>query len=226
MLNRYGNIVVIGLDARKDRWKRCVEIFEKYNISPVTHYCTEIDHNDIHRHYMKDFLTMLRGITDDLVFFEDDFELTDNWQEVLEKAYNDLPEDWDMLYLGANLTRMPLKITENLMKVQGAWLMHGVIMRRKWINDILKFYDLNAIWIIDEWYRRVAPVRKFYMTYPMICYQRPDYSDVVGQYVNYDIFNNQFYKAYEDNCNGARLSTLAERRGGMDASRNIVASEK
>ena len=197
MLNELGNVVVIGLESSTERWDRCVEIFEKYKISPVTHYTTSADFNDLHRHYMKDFLHMLRlkgREKDALVFFEDDFELTEGWEEVLTKAWKDLPQGWDMLYLGCNLTEDVKHVTQNLKRVMGAWLMHGTILSRRFIEYILKQYDYNQIWIIDEWYRQQAPMRNFYMTYPFISYQRKGFSDFVGNYVDYQIFENKYYK--------------------------------
>jgi hypothetical protein len=221
MLKEIGNIVVIGLEARQDRWKRCKDIFARYDISPVSHYCTVQDFHDTHRHYMKDFMQMLRvkGSANHLCFFEDDFELTDNWESILRKAWNDLPTDWDMLYLGANLTISPVKITDNLCRVRGAYLMHATILSNKFIRFIQQHYDLNAVWIIDEWYRVIAPAMKFYMTTPMISYQREDFSDFLGQYIYYDIFNNQFYKKYinENTCNDTRLSADSECRSRVDA---------
>jgi hypothetical protein len=146
---------------------------------------------------MKDFMQMLRvrgRVSNNLVFFEDDFELCEGWEDVLRKAWDDLPADFDMLYLGCNLTRPPLKITDNLYRVMGAWLMHATILSKKFVQYIIEKYDYNAIWIIDDWYRQQAPQKKFYMTYPFISYQRSDYSDMVGQYIFYDIFNNKYYK--------------------------------
>jgi hypothetical protein len=219
MLNSIGKIVVIGLETRADRWNRCKEIFQKYDISPVIHYCTEIDHADKHRHYMKDFMQMLRthGGGNHLCFFEDDFELTDNWEEVLQKAWKDLPTDWDMLYLGGNLTAPPLRVTDNLFRVRGSYLMHATILNNRFVRYILNNYDLNAVWIIDEWYRVIAGDRRFYMTYPMVSFQREDFSDFLGQYIYYDIYNNPHYKKYEDSNPCTRLSASPERRSGVDA---------
>lgn len=198
MLNELGNVVIIGLEERQDRWKRCKEICEQNNISPVTHYGTVCDHNDKHRHYMKDFKQMLRTKGQrDIVFFEDDFELVDGWQDILLNAYKDLPLGWDMLYLGCNLTCDVKPVTRNLVKVQGAWLMHATILSQRFIKHILDHYDYNRIWIIDEWYRQEAPRRNFYMTYPMISYQRADYSDFVNGYTDYQIFENKYYKRIE-----------------------------
>ena len=195
-LNEIGNVVVIGLEQSMDRWKRCREICEQNDIDPVTHYTTVCDYNDKHRHYMKDFLQMLRirGKGGDLVFFEDDFELVDGWEELLRKAWKELPSDWDMLYLGCNLTEPVLPHSDHLVKVRGAWLMHATILSRKWIDYVLRFNDYNQIWIIDDWYRQMAPYRQFYMTYPMVSYQRVEYSDFTGKYEDYKIFENKYYK--------------------------------
>lgn len=212
MLQEIGKIVVVGLKERTDRWERCKEIFQSIGVTNVTHYETVINYNDVHRNYMKDFTRMLRDQRwsgDNLVFFEDDFELVDGWEEVLRKAWADLPKDYDMLYLGANLTMSPVTVTNNLMRVRGAWLMHATILSRKFIDFILKAYDYNRIWIIDEWYRQIANDRKFYMTYPMISYQRPGWSDAVGAYTDYQIFTNQYYKTYENSFTATRLPSSA-----------------
>jgi hypothetical protein len=195
MLHKIGNVVVIGLAAREDRWKRCLQIFEENNITKVTHYTTVQDFKDTHYHATKDFLNLLRiKKSDYLVFFEDDFELTEGWQDVFEKAWKDVPKDFDLLYLGANLTKTPQRITENLVKIRGAWCLHGVIFSRKFIDYIFKAYEIDRRVVFDEWCRTIACDRKFYMVYPMICYQRKDFSDYVGRYVDYDLFNNKYYK--------------------------------
>ena len=203
MLEEIGDIVVIGLKARKDRWNRCQEIFEQNGIERVTYFRTEKDEKNTHRNYMNDFKHMLeikKWNNENLVFFEDDFEFVDGWQEGLKKAWNELPKDFDILYLGCNPTRALVKQSDNLVRVKGAWLMHATILSRKFIEFILKEYDYYQVAIIDEWYRRIACDRKFYMTWPMISYQRVDYSDFLGTETDYNIFNNKFVKYYEDSC--------------------------
>jgi hypothetical protein len=195
MIQQIGEIVIVGLAERTDRWQRCIEILKENKINKVTHYQTQKDPVDVYRHATIDFLDLLkikRG--NDLVFFEDDFELKEGWEEVLKKAWEDLPKDFDMLYLGANLTKTPKRITSNLVRVRGAWCLHGVVMSAKFIEYFLKTFDINRRIVIDEWCRTIAEERKFYMTYPMICFQRKSYSDFVKKEVWYDIFNNKYYK--------------------------------
>lgn len=73
--------------------------------------------------------------------------------------------------------------------------MHATLLRKEWIDFILKFYRPDKCRIIDEWYRQQAPYREFFMTMPQISYQRPDYSDMEGMYVDYKnmAFNNKLY---------------------------------
>jgi hypothetical protein len=187
-------IVILGLESRTDRWDRCKEILQENGIEKVTHYTTQIG-VDKYKHAAQDFINLLRlkrGA--DLMFFEDDFELVTGWRGIFDKAWRDLPSDFDLLYLGCNLTRSPKRVTDNLYRVRGAWCLHGVVFSRQFIDWFLNTYDINQRTVIDEWLRAIAPDRKFYMTYPMICYQRASYSDYVNKEVDYNIFENKYYK--------------------------------
>jgi hypothetical protein len=208
------NVCVIGLKARKDRWVRCKEILQG-KVERVTHYTTVQNHEDSYKGYMTDWLKMLKMFQGEpLMFFEDDFEFTDEFDEVFPKAVAELPQSYDLLYLGANLQAPVTRHSEHLVRVNGAWLMHATLLSAKFIDYILEAYPRSNIRIADEWYRRIAPHREFYMTIPMISYQRKDYSDFVGRYVYYDIFCNKFYKrAYESFEFNTRLPAPSPRRG-------------
>lgn len=169
----------------------------------MTHFQTEKAEKDTHRNYMNDFKRMLeikKWNNNNLVFFEDDFEFIDGWQDVLQRAWEDVPKDFDILYMGCNPTRAILRVTDNLVRIKGAWLMHATILSRQFIEYILKEYDYQQVPIIDEWYRRIACDRKFYMTWPMISYQRTGYSDFLQTDIGYDIFGNKWIKEYENTC--------------------------
>ena len=188
------NVCVIGLKARRDRWARCKEVLQG-RVERVTHYTTVQNFQDSYKGYMTDWMKMLKMFQGQpLMFFEDDFEFTDDFDEVFPKAVAELPQSYDMLYLGANLQAPVTRYSDHLVRVNGAWLMHATLLSAKFIDYILKAYPISNIRIADEWYRRIAPQREFYMTVPMISYQRKDYSDFVGRYVFYDIFSNKYYK--------------------------------
>lgn len=221
MLNEF-NICVIGLKARADRWERCKQVLENAGVRKVTHWTTVQNYEDKYKGYMTDFIKMLKHFRGKpLMFFEDDFELTEDWEDVLEKSLEELPKSYDILYLGANLYSPVTRAGGHLVKVWGAWLMHATLLSPKFIEYIIEKYPVSNIRIIDEWYRKIAPLREFYMTMPMISYQRKDYSDFVGQYVYYDIFSNQHYKrAYESFKFDSQLPAGTARGGRVDATRD------
>lgn len=210
------NYCVIGLKAREDRWARCKEILQKEGVEKVTHYVTVQNYEDPYKGYMTDFLNMLKHFRGEpLMFFEDDFELIPGWRDVFDKAVKELPKSYDLLYLGANLQENVTRAGEYIVRVNGAWLMHATLISPKFIEDILIHYPPSNIRIIDEWYRKIAKTREFFMTMPMISYQRKDYSDFVRQYVYYDIFCNKWYKKSlnEDFKHYSQLPAPSELRG-------------
>ncbi len=198
MLEEIGNIVVFGLESRVDRWERCKEVLTTNGIKRVTRYATQKG-KDIYKQTTSDFLDLLRlKRGNNLVFFEDDFELVDGWEKILRQSWSELPGNWDMLYLGCNLTKTPQRITGNIYRVRGAWCLHAVILNNKFIDYILCNYDINRRIVLDEWMRYEAQRKFFYMTYPMISYQRESYSDYLDKIVNYNIFKNKYYEGIGD----------------------------
>lgn len=185
-------IVIIGLRDRADRWERCKEIIEKEGLKNVTRYITEYDELDPYGNASKDFYNLISSRTDNTLLFEDDFELTPNWRDVLEKSLNDLPRDFDLLYLGCNLTEQAVRITPNLARVRGAWTVTGAIFSKRFCEYIKQNY--NARVVPDEYLRTKAPEKRFYMTYPMICYQRESWSDFAQKVVSYDFWSNKNYR--------------------------------
>jgi len=188
MLDRF-EIIVLSLERRADRRRRCDEILRGYD---YRYYLTRENHSDLWGNASRDYLKMLSTIEDDYaIVFEDDFELKQDG--TFEKAWDQLPDNFDLLYLGANLTTAPQRYSQNLLKLNGAWTVHALVYSRKFINFALNNYDYATCGVYDEWLRNMARQRDFYMTYPMIAWQRPDYSDFVRSDVNYDLFNNQYY---------------------------------
>ncbi len=192
MLQELGDIVLFGLEEREDRWQRSLEVLQSAGVTEVTRFANK-KKADKWRGATEDFLKVLRLMPGNIVFFEDDFELTDDWKDVLQKAWKDLPEKWDLLYLGANLTKSPKIITNNLVKIRGAWCFHAVVINKEFVKYALRTFDPNRKIVFDEWLRMESCKRNFYMTYPMISFQRKSFSDYEDKEVFYNIFNNKYY---------------------------------
>lgn len=105
----------------------------------------------------------------------------------LPLVLQELPTDWDILYLGGNIQGNSFKrVSDHLFKVTNVWTTHAVAYRRKVVEYILEnFPDENIMY--DNWLgAKVLPQFNCFMAYPMIAWQRERKSNLWGNDVNYD----------------------------------------
>jgi GR25 family glycosyltransferase involved in LPS biosynthesis len=119
--------------------------------------------------------------------FEDDVLFEDGCVEVLAQAIDQLPDDFDMLYLGGNVKMPATRYSENLYKItEGVHMSHAILFSPHARAFILANYDPGTHNLIDEWYyRKGLAMMKAFICYPMIAFQRGGYSDVRQQYFDY-----------------------------------------
>lgn len=126
--------------------------------------------------------------------FEDDviFKHTNH----IVYAFEELPENWDILYLGANITNgQPEKYSKHLCRVKSAWTTHGIAYSRRVMEYIYRYFDPNADHMYDDWLsREVLPQFNCFVINPMVCWQRPSFSDLWNREVDY---TNVFIKGDE-----------------------------
>lgn len=178
----------INLDKNPGRWDRSVEAFKGVQIDWVERIITHespdnryISFN--HAHY--DVIKKGYETGEPFCIFEDDVEFDRDWKK-LEEATIQLPEDWDLLLLGANITgydncvwQMPQKVSDNLARLYNSWMTHAIVYSNKMAKWVLDNFNPDYMPVYDEWLRvNAMPVRDVYLINPMICYQRPGYSDV------------------------------------------------
>lgn len=185
----------INLEQNTKRWEDCIPQFIFAGIDYVEQVKTvESPENRYisfnHAHYD----TIKKGYEtgEPFCIFEDDIVFDRDWKR-LEEASIQLPDNWDMLFIGANIVgvdttewQMPTKISGNLARLYNAWQTHSIIYSNKGAKWILDNFDPDKFPVYDEWLRmgyepeHVSAMRNknVYCTIPLICYQRPGYSDV------------------------------------------------
>lgn len=184
----------LNLERNTKRWDECVQEFIKVGIDYVDRInCIEgadryVSFN--HSHYD----TIKKGYEtgEPFCIFEDDVVFDQRWK-VLEEATNQLPVDWDLLYLGANITgydnniwQMPIKVSDNLVRLYNCWMTHAIVYSNKMAKWVLDNFNPEWLPVYDEWLRvNAMPVREVYLINPMICQQRPGYSDIWQKPVAY-----------------------------------------
>lgn len=132
---------------------------------------------------VKDFLNSGKKT---LLSLEDDCIFDDCY--VLSEAISQLPDDWDILYLGANITDpFPERINKNLFKIKAAWTTHAIGYNRKvceFIADNYVGWEANGMY--DDWLSRIVlPKFNCYVVSPMIATQRDGYSALWDKEVSY-----------------------------------------
>ena len=130
-----------------------------------------------HTGCFKSHTELLRLVKDDGIFMiiEDDIKVLQP-RGVLDKAISQLPDDWDMLYLGAHLSKKLQRYSENLFVLSGALMTHAVIYNNQ--NGVVDYILEHARGIIDVYMRdNVHDKFNCYLTYPMVCSQSDGYSD-------------------------------------------------
>lgn len=125
----------------------------------------------------------------DLIVFEDDVKFL---RDPAALDLSTLPDDWDMLYLGANLREQCTSVNEQFRKVNGAWTTHAAIYRASFIEKIIAEFEPLRDFCFDEWLRSHAKELNLYITYPFFATQINGYSNIVQTNVDYElIFNSQ-----------------------------------
>lgn len=122
----------------------------------------------------------LRNISGLLLVCEDDVIFLNQGRELFNKAFSQLPDDWDMLYLGGNIHEPAERYSENLFKItKGVHCNHAILYAEKARSFILQNYDLwtNEIKAFDHWlYMTGQSMMNCFICSPVIAYQRPGYS--------------------------------------------------
>jgi len=129
-----------------------------------------------------------------VLILEDDATFTDNVIDVLIKTFSEIQElEWDMFFLGANLQTQATRISDNILKLNGAYAAHAYFVHERFYDTIL---NLPHTCEMDVHYHNLMPNHNVYMCDPMIAYQLPSHSDLQDGYRDYNeaMFNN--YKRF------------------------------
>lgn len=190
----------LDTDTSVGRWEGCIDEFLKVGITYVERMIGIEGENPYisfnHAHY--DAIKKGYDTGEPFCIFENDIAFEKNWK-YLEEGCNQLPQDWDLLYLGANIIgsdtmvwEMPTRYSQNLFRLHNSWMTHAIIYSNKMAKWVLDTFDPNTFPVYDEWLRVMAmPHKKIFILYPMIAYQRPGWSILTKQQADYSSCSTQ-----------------------------------
>jgi len=102
----------------------------------------------------------------------------------LPAAIGELPEDWDILYLGANLVcwnngePSPERHSEHLWRIRAAWTTHAIAYHKRCVRRILEGQPSFDAQMWDNYLSTRLPELNAYCVAPMVAWQRPRKSSI------------------------------------------------
>jgi GR25 family glycosyltransferase involved in LPS biosynthesis len=200
--NYFLEIYCINLDRRTDRWEECKIEFAKHNLNvkrypafdgknlPVIDGLTPGNVGAIYSHRAV-IEHAKNNKFDNILILEDDVEFHQNLNQLFDLYIKELPEDWDILFFGANHSenniwmRDPLiKISDHISKIIRSYANHCYVVKETaydlLINSLSKENQPNDVLVSD-----VQKELNCYLFRPPLAWQRPSYSDLLEKFTDY-----------------------------------------
>lgn len=133
------------------------------------------------------------------IFFEDDINFHKDAVSILESALNDIPDDWEVLYLGGHPRGPYHQVGNHLVKMSKMSFGDAYCLKR---GSLLSFFDYwcNRISKKKAAYDMIlgdfVESRKGYAVYPMICEQYVGVSQITNKVEDKTVYTNRGWKKY------------------------------
>ena len=203
MLNLYfEHIFCINLERRPDRRAKAEAEFAKHGINVVwvvgvdgqkldLKPMTSLDGQPVspgdigcaNTHLNIARMAKERGI-DKYFVFEDDAIFIEDFNTVLPTYIEQIPNDWQMWYMGGNHAGGFQMVTQNIAQIFKTYTTHAYAVRGKGIDGIIEVLSPQAEKVdvaIASLHRRIPS----YVCRPHICFQRDSFSDILCRTVTY-----------------------------------------
>jgi hypothetical protein len=193
----FDKILVINLPSRTDRLLQIAEELYKWGIPYELVNATPHENGaeGLRITVEKIFRDSIAENLTSVLIFEDDAMFVDscgNPNDTMEQVVKQLPPTWQILYLGAQCTNgFKAKPSNNLLLLDMAFATHAWAVSLDGMKEILAA-GLEAP-IDNSVVKTVQPRGHTYITYPLLCTQRPGYSDIGRTEINWQPFIEQRY---------------------------------
>lgn len=201
---------VINLCHRTDRYANIFNECIKNNISPVridavngkqefshlqeskllmAHYGCAMSH-------IKTLEYVLDNGSQCHFIMEDDCKLDDNFNDKLSEYSKQLPNDWDLLYLGGSLINASIydggnlinngaseNFSQNLLSAKNVLTTHAYIIKNDSIRKLLSVIKSRKD-RIDILFQEFQKQANCFIVYPELAWQKAGYSDIVSKVTN------------------------------------------
>lgn len=170
-----------AVDGKNIPWKPEYGVISNYWNHGAFAYCLS---------YRVAIIDAMRNGYENVLIMDDDCVLQDNMWDILDKAWSNMPDEWHMLYFGANhgpanSPNIPTEsVGEHLYRLKGSMGSHAIIVNKHCYKTFLNY--LAAPYAPFDMFLSIY--QKFfpcYITYPGIAFQLSGVSDIINKDIDY-----------------------------------------
>ena len=190
--------ICVNLDRRLERWQRLQRAFANQNMGPVRRF-QATDGNDVVLppnwiHSAGAYgclLSHVRAVREardaglsSILIFKDDVVFDPEFKENFESFIQELPDDWDMLFLGALHKHEPVKISEHIGRITKANSTFAYAIRNTVFDAFIELHS-RAEDVIDMNNYLLQERFNCYCFIPNLAWVESTYSDVQNRIENH-----------------------------------------
>lgn len=193
----FGPTYCINIKERPERWENALHEISKVNISEVSRF-DAIRANPGWGGCRESHLAIFercRGLNR-YTILEDDVAFLGDPLSVLDKVNQQLPDDWDALWLGARLLTPITRFSANLYNLKNAYCTHAIIYNNPAIAEYVLDHRTGMRKIDVFLQTEIQEKFKCFITYPMIATQADFFSDVTNKRTFY---SDELVRVYNKN---------------------------
>jgi len=196
----FKNSYYINLDTREDRKVETLKELTDFGIENPKRF-NAIKHKHGGIGCSKSHLGVLKEARDNnypyVAIFEDDVKFLDivdthkNINKLLKSGIN-----WDVLLLSGNNYKPYDVINDDLYRVKNCQCCTAYIVKREYYDTLINHWEYGLKMFIqtndypkyacDQYWKELQKKDNFLLLVPMKVVQRPDHSDIMGGYVDYE----------------------------------------
>lgn len=234
----FDKIFCINLDNRKDRWEKCLGKFallgiegkvERFSALTLSHLTDIAPKTRGRAGCALSHATILRKASElklnNYLVLEDDFDLCyspDECLRSLQLSQEELPKEWNIFYLGGNLTDeygiFPLeKFTNNLFKLNSCHTTHSFAVNSNFYETLKKelpteenvFHWLPEKKAIDVHFSKsILHTSRSFIPQKMLFIQHADFSDIENNYYDYADWMKNNFNSFKDTLLNNKVDPL------------------
>lgn len=212
------HVLFINLDSRIDRRTHCESQFRKLGLQPQRFRAIRnadgaigcsMSHVACLELAIKNDWDHVLVCEDDVLVCEDDATITNPALLVhqVNQFLNRFGDQWDVLLLSGNNYQPFQQVAPECVRVANCQTTTSYLVRRPYFNRLLANFKeglRNLIaapaeqpkYAIDQYWKRLQRVDHWYLIVPITVIQRPDYSDISGQHVDFSQIMTQVDKKW------------------------------